>query len=264
MRKSVLSIIFVLILYAGALMIAPAHVQAEEPGTSDAWQFSAALYLWGAGIDGKTQSGSRVSVDFGDIFDNLEMGFMGAFQARKGKWSLLTDVIYLDVSADKTVGASIPVGPVSIDVTTKADLDLTGWVLHFAGTYNLLTKGKSRLDLIGGARYLDLDMDLKVSLEALGPNRSRTLSESGSVWDGIVGVMGNISLSERWYIAYLFDIGTGESDFTWQAKGSIGFRATKWLDLDIVYRHLEWDFKSDMLIDDISFSGPAFGAIFRF
>ena len=72
-------------------MIAPAHVQAEEPGTSDAWQFSAALYLWGAGIDGKTQSGSRVSVDFGDIFDNLEMGFMGAFQARKGKWSLLTE-----------------------------------------------------------------------------------------------------------------------------------------------------------------------------
>jgi hypothetical protein len=245
-------------------MVAPLHSQAEEAGSGDVWQFSAALYLWGADIGGKTRSGSNIEVKFSDIVDNLEMAFMGAFQARKGKWSLLTDVIYLDVSADNTVGATIPVGPGKIDVTTKANLDLTGWVVHLAGTYNLLSKGKSRLDLVGGARYLNLDMDLTASLEALGPNRSRILSESESLWDGIVGVRGNVSLSERWYIPYHIDIGTGESDFTWQATGGIAFRAAKWVDLTILYRHLEWDFKSDMPIDDINFSGPGFGAVFRF
>jgi hypothetical protein len=107
-------------------------------------------------------------------------------------------------------------------------------------------------------------MDLDASLDALGPNRSGSLSESGSVWDGIVGVTGNISLSKRWYIPYYLDVGTGESDFTWQAIGGIGFRAAKWMDLALVYRYLAWNFDPDMVIDDLDFSGPAFGAIFRF
>ena len=264
MGKSNLSKIFVLALYAVALMVMPVHAEAEEAGSSDAWQFSAALYLWAADLEGNTRSGSNIVVEFGDIIDNLEMAFMGGFQARKGKWSFLTDVIYLDVSANETVGATIPIGPFEVDVTTNVNLDMTGWVLHFAGTYNLLSKGKSRLDLVGGVRYLDIDMDLTASLEALGPGRERILSESEGVWDGIVGVMGNFSLSDRWYLPYHFDIGTGESDFTWQATGGIAFRAAKWVDLTLVYRYLAWDFKSDMLIEDINFSGPTFGAIFRF
>jgi len=264
MRKSIVSKIFILGLFAVVLMVKPLHAQTEKQDTKDAWQFSAALYLWGASVGGNTQSGSTIKVDFGDIVDNLEMAFMGAFQARKGKWTVHAGVIYLDISADDTVNATIPIGPGTIDVTTKANLDLTGWVLHFAGAYNLLTKGKSRLDLVGGVRYLGIDMDLMASLEALGPNRSRTLSDSDSVWDGILGVTGNVSLSERWYIPYHFDIGTGESDFTWQASGGIAFRATKWVDLTLFYRHLAWDFKSDMVMDDLYFSGPAFGAIFRF
>jgi hypothetical protein len=264
MGKNTFFKIFVLALCAGALMVTPAHAQFAGPGSTDAWQFSAALYLWGAGVGGETRSGSDIEVEFDDIVDDLEMAFMGTFQARKGKWGLLTDVIYLDLSGDDTVNATVPVGPSQIDVTTRADLNMTGWVLHFAGAYNLLSKGMSSLDLLGGVRYLDIDMDLDASLDALGPGRARTLSESENVWDGIVGVTGNISLSNRWYIPYYVDIGTGESDFTWQAVGGIGFRVAKWVDLALVYRYLSWDFDSDIVIDDLDFSGPAFGAIFRF
>jgi len=264
MGESIISRISALALLACVLMVTPAHAQFAGPASTDAWQFSAALYLWGADVGGETRSGSTIEVDFGDIVDNLEMAFMGTFQVRKGKWSFLTDVIYLDISADNTVNATVPGGAGQIDVTTRADLDLTGWVLQFAGTYNLLTRGMSTLDVLGGLRYLDLDMDLEANLGALGPDKSRALSESDSVWDGIIGVTGNISLSKRWYIPYYLDMGTGESDFTWQAVGGIGFRAAKWVDLALVYRYLAWNFDSDMAIDDLDFSGPAFGAIFRF
>ncbi len=262
MRKGVLFKIFLLALCVGALMLVPVQARAEEPGADDGWQFAASIYLWGMGIDGKTQSDTEVSVDFDDILDNLEMAFLGAFEARKGKWLLLVDTSYLDVGAEKTSNVTIPIGR-GIDVSTGADLDLKGWVLQLAGGYNLLTKGGSNLDLVAGARYLDLQMDLALSSQAIQP-RYRTLSTSNSVWDGIVGVKGNIGLSKRWYLPYYLDIGAGESDFTWQAIGGVGFRAAKWVDVALVYRHLAWNFESDRVIDDISFSGPIIGAIFRF
>jgi hypothetical protein len=256
MRESVLYKIFVLALFVGALIISPVHVRAEEPGENDGWQFAGALYLWGAGIDGKTQSGTQVNVDLDDLFDALEIGFMGAFEARKGKWLLLTDVIYLDLEDDKTANVFVPIGP-GFSVATNINTNLEGWVLQFAGGYNLLAKGKSRLDVVAGARYLDLDMDLTLSLQAIP-----ALGVSESIWDGFVGVKGNIG--KRWYLPYYFDIGTGESDLTWQAVAGVGFRAAKWLDVALVYRHLEWNFDSDLVVDDLSFSGPLLGLIFRF
>ena len=261
MRKSVISKIFVLALCVGALILAPLHARAEEPGVDDGWQFAAGLYLWGVSIDGKTQSDIEVGVDFDDVLDNLKMAYMSAFEARKGKWSLLADVIYLNLEGENNSNVTIP--PTRIVVSTNADMDLKAWVIQFAGGYNLLTKGGSKLDLVAGVRYLDLQMDLALSSQAIQA-RYRTLSASNNVWDGFVGVKGNIGLSKRWYLPYYLDIGTGESDNTWQAIGGIGFRAAKWVDVTLVYRHLAWDFDSDQVIGDLSVSGPIIGAIFRF
>ncbi len=262
MRQSVLFKIFVLALYVGALMLAPVPARAEEPGVNDGWQFAGAIYGWGAGVDGKTRSGTEISVDFKDLFNNLEMAFMGAFEARKGKWSLLTDVIYMELEADSTANVTLPIGP-GVSVTTNTNTNLDSWIIQFAGGYNLLTKGKSNLDLVVGARYISFDLDLALSSQAIQA-RYRTLAASESLWDGFVGVKGNIGLSKRWYLPYYLDIGTGESDLTWQAIGGVGFRAAKWIDVVLVYRHLEWDLESGRVIDDVSFSGPTIGAIFRF
>ena len=126
--------------------------QTESSESQDQWQFAAAIYLWGADISGQTVRGSEVEVGFSDLLDNLEMAFMGSFAARKNKWALLADVVYLDLGADKTVDVSIPVGQIQIPVTTSASLDLQGLVLQFVGGYRLYSEGSSRLDLIGGAR----------------------------------------------------------------------------------------------------------------
>jgi len=241
----------------------PVLAQTESSSSQDQWQFSAAIYLWGADVSGQMVRGSEVEVDFSDLVDNLEMAFMGAFAARKNNWSFLTDVIYLDLGVDNTADLSVPVGPIQVPVTTSTELDLQGLILQFAGGYSLYSEGSSRLDLIGGARYLDLDTDLFLELQSLGPGQSRTLSDSLTAWDGIVGLKGHASLGERWFLPYYVDIGAGQSKLTWQAAAGIGFRAGQVWDLALVYRHLEWDLDSTRLIDDINFSGPTLGVIFR-
>jgi len=243
--------------------VSPVLAQTDSSASQDQWQFSGAIYMWGADMAGQTIGGSEVEVGFSDLVDNLEMAFMGAFVARKNNWSLLTDVIYLDIGVENTTELSIPIGGNLLPVTTTTDLDVKSRVMHFAGGYGLYSEGKSRLDLIGGARYLDLSMDLFLELQSLGPGQSRTISESLTTWDGIVGLKGRTSLGERWYLPYYVDVGAGDSKLTWQASAGIGFQAGRIWDVALVYRHLEWDFDSTRVIDDLNISGPTLGVIFR-
>ena len=255
-----------LLALAAALVVLPggsALAQTGSSGSQDKWQYTGAIYLWGADIGGTTIRGSEVEVGFSDLLDNLEMGFMGAFAARKNNWSFLTDVIYLDLGVDNTTDLSIPIGGNILPVTTRTELDLKGWVVQLLGGYNLYSEGKSTLDLVAGARYLDLDMDLFLELQSLGPGQSRSISESLTAWDGVVGLKGHASLGERWFLPYYLDVGAGQSKLTWQATAGIGFRAGRVVDLALVYRHLEWDLDSTRVIDDINFSGPTLGVIFR-
>jgi hypothetical protein len=245
------------------LGVSPALAQTDSSESQDQWEFAAAIYLWGADISGHTNRGSEVVVGISDLVDNLEMAFMGSFVARKNNWALLTDFVYLDLGVDKTADLSIPAGPIQIPVTTSVSLDLRGLVVHLAAGYSLYSEGASRLEVIGGARYPDLDTDMFLELESLGPGQSRSISDSLSTWDAIVGLNGNASLGERWYMPYYVDVGAGDSKLTWQAAAGIGFRAGRAVDLALVYRHLEWDFESTRLIDDINFSGPTLGVIFR-
>ena len=75
---------------------------------------------------------------------------------------------------------------------------------------------------------------------------------------------GRINLgNSNWFIPYYLDIGAGTTDLTWQ--GLLGIAYTiKWVELKLAYRHLYYDSAEDKLIDDLYFSGPAFGVTFRF
>ena len=66
-----------------------------------------------------------------------------------------------------------------------------------------------------------------------------------------------------WYFSFYGDIGTGESDLTWQAMAQIAYRF-KWFDVSLGYRHLDWDFEDNAALDDLSVSGPYVGIKFTF
>lgn len=87
---------------------------------------------------------------------------------------------------------------------------------------------------------------------------------SGNVRDAILGIRGVLHLSDQWYLRYYADIGTGQSDLTWQLGGGIGYRINDRWNAAALYRHLRWDFELDTALDHLEFSGPMIGAGFRF
>jgi hypothetical protein len=79
----------------------------------------------------------------------------------------------------------------------------------------------------------------------------------------VVGVKGRANLSGDWFLPFYLDVGTGDSDLTWQALAGVGYRFD-WGDVSLTYRYLKWDLGSSSPIDDISFGGPQLTATFRF
>jgi hypothetical protein len=237
--------------------VASGFVQAADSPSTGNWQHSLTLYAWLPSLDGEFKyqldNGGSSTIDASKILDSLNMTFMGAYETRKDKWVFLSDLIYLNLSNDKdreTIGYS------------NVDMKLKGWQLGLYGGYNLYQTSRSSLDLMAGLRYLTIDSEVKLSsdLERLPDLK---LTKDTDVWDGIIGLRGRTDLNENWFIPYYADIGTGDSDLTWQAMTGIGYQAG-WGDMSLVYRRLEWDQDEDKLLQDVSFSGPALAVKFRF
>jgi len=255
MRRKYLVIILIFTIAVGLSAIA----SAEETAQTDQWEFDAAIYLWGASIGGKTGSGSDVDISFDDLLSNLEMAFMGAVGARKGKWSLMLDAIYMDVKGTGSV--TIPVDGL-LDINANGSLELTAWVLTPSVGYNLFQTERIYLDVLAGARYLYLKSDTELDLAPL-PSIKKRDTVSDSIWDGIVGIKGHVNLNKNWYLLYYADIGAGSSNVTWQVFGGVGYRFKR-LDLIAAYRYMDWNFNDDGAFDDLNLSGPFVGVKFRF
>ena len=68
----------------------------------DKWQNEISIYGWYAGIDGVVQPpgghmSSDISFEASDILDNLKMILMAGYEGKKGRWSVIADMVYMDV-----------------------------------------------------------------------------------------------------------------------------------------------------------------------
>ena len=253
---------------------------AFQPGAaaqnSDKWQFGFAINGYFPTISGTSnfpQSGAspNVSVDVDQILDNLEFVFMGTFEARKGRWGGFTDVIYMDVGSDRSGSRDIAIGGIGIPATASADVsyDLKGLIWTIAGEYSLVSNPTTSFDVFAGARLVDLEQDIRWNVTgSIGstplPARSGDSNVSRSNWDGIVGVKGRFRFGaeHRWFAPYYLDIGTGESDFTWQAQAGLGY-TWHWGEVVVGWRYLDYDLGSGRPFSDLSLNGPEVGVVFR-
>jgi hypothetical protein len=162
----------------------------------------------------------------------------------------------MDAGADKST--TVTVGP-GVPITASASLDLTTWIISGGIGYDIVQADRGSLAVFGGARYLNADIDAGITL----PARTVARSQSAELWDGIVGVRGAINLGEHWYIPYHGDIGTGDSDLTWQLFTGIGYRFS-WGNIRLGYRYLKYEQDEDKALQDLELSGPVMGVGFRF
>jgi hypothetical protein len=133
------------VLAACLLALSPANAHAGE--TTDEWQVAGSLYGWFPDIEGDTRLGA-FGVDIGAILDNLEFTFQGAFDARRGRWGVATDVIYLDVRASDANVRSGTVGSTQspVDVRAQAELEMESWIWSAAGDYRALDRSGQTVD----------------------------------------------------------------------------------------------------------------------
>jgi len=94
------------ILAALALFVGPGWATAAVPTTGYDWQYAVSLDFFAPAVEGSTAAGSDSDVSFETLISNLDRTFMGAFEACKGKWSALADLLYLKVGANG--GAQAP------------------------------------------------------------------------------------------------------------------------------------------------------------
>jgi hypothetical protein len=238
-------------------LLATTSVSAQEKSADD-WQFGAQVYLWGATMKIHTPAGDPVTFNFGTILKNLDIAAMTTFDARKNKFSMLTDVIYMNLSTDRKNDGEFNGVPIPIE--GKLTVGMKSWVLNLVGGYNLIDNGKNVFDIAAGARYLDVEVPVTVKLN---DNKAKN-SKGGSGWDGVIGLKGRHYFPDGYYFNYYADVGTGYSKLTWQSAVNFSYDYKKFTGI-VGYRYLKWNFKNDQpALDDLVIHGPYISAKFSF
>lgn len=254
---------------ATAVMFSAAPATAQSSGASrDAWSYEFTPYLWAAGMKGDTQAGSlpktTTDMSFSDVLDVLDFGLMGAFEARKGRWGLFADAMYMKVSDSATV-SRVGAGPFGATLTANANVSMKQTMLAAAVMYRAI-EGRTPLDIIGGLRYNKLDVEATADFTLLGLAASRTRSGDKDWVDPYIGVRIQQPLSDRWTFVGYADVGgfgVG-SDSTYQLAAGFNYAFSQSVSAKVGYRHLKVDYDKGGFLYDMKTDGLYLGVGIRF
>lgn len=229
----------------------------------DDWTILVNGYAWVPDIlvTAKDDSG-RFKITQDQVIDNLDGAIMLYTGARKGKWSIYLDTIYVDLKGDDSTTTTL--GGLTPGTNAEVDIGVRAWLLTFWGGYAVVAEDKHRIEAIVGGRYYWEKLTFKLQV---GPGETK-LDDTFSIWDGVVGIKGASYLNDNWYISYFGDVGTGDSDLTYQLFSSINYEF-KNVTLAAGYRYFEWQFDENddnagELADKQIVKGPFLGFKFVF
>jgi hypothetical protein len=255
---------------------------AQAQSTEDRWSFALTPYLWLPNINGTLKysvppgaaSSPEVRTGPNNYLENLQSVLMISGEARKERWSIMADAIYLDFADQASTVRAVNFGGtvISTSLNSNTNSSLKGSLWTLAGGYAAVQTPRATLDVLGGVRYLGIEASTQWQLTATvaGPGGGQVFPASGGIsqradlWDAIAGVRGRVRLGQgSWSIPYYLDVGTGSSDLTWQGLLGIAY-GFRWGDTVLAYRHLAYDQGGSKLFQDFRFSGTALGVTFRF
>jgi hypothetical protein len=232
-----------------------------EPAPDDSgWTFTAAPYLWGSGINGQVGlfglPAQDVSASFSDILQNLDFGFMGLGEARKGRLSFGTDIVYAKIGAS----VDTPFGILASDIGISSSVFLgTG----YAG-YSLLYSEDANVDLIAGARVWSVN----TTFDFNGGKLDGRSAQDGDTWvDPIIGAKfrANLGTSKFYAAGWGMVGGFGvSSDFMWDVMAGLGYDFNRTFSVFGGYRATGVDYSNDGFVYDVTQHGPLLGGVFNF
>jgi len=245
----------VISLVAAVILMFGSDTVAAQEKSFDEWQYEFQINAWLPTIKPTLPTGETLNWSLSDLLSNLDMMAQLGGGARKGKWSIAVDVLYINLGDKRTISGEIIDHPVELE----ANLDLRALPFSVIAGYQVAESEKNRIDIIGGVRYIYIRVPITLSLG----NLQQTVRAKIEIWDGIVGLQGKTTLNDQWYFDYYGDIGTGQSDITWQIKAGFGYNFNKWTAL-FGYRHLRWDYERGTGLKDLTITGPYIAAKWTF
>lgn len=216
------------------------------------WEYMFAPYIWGAGMDGATSIGpvtSEIDLSFGDILETLDGGFLGHFEASNDPWTILANLVFLDLRQD----LDRPQGSANIEQT----------IFELGGAFST---GED-LEVLFGARLVDID----VQIDLFGPlgNLDARIDGAKTWTDPFIGGRWSPEISDRWSFQGRADIGgfgVG-SELTWNAALLFRYRASEKVDIGLGYRIMDIDYEDDdgrRFAYDAQLPGALLGVGFKF
>ncbi len=237
----------------GSLLCRPviAQEQPEQPSTQtqtagkqnagnqadEAWHFAVTPYLWFAGAHGTVGAFGRtagVHVSASDLLSHLDVGLLGAAEARRKRFLLNGDLLWLRLSDSKAL---------PFPRLAAVSANFTGGLLIWTSKlgYRVIDHEKLKVDANAGVRYWHLGEKLNFSPSLLG----LSFSTSQSWADPLVGGRVQVLLSPKASITALGDVGGwgAGSKQDYQVAGILGYRLNPRYALQGGYRYLFIDYR---------------------
>lgn len=226
--------------------VALAFGLAAAASAQDRWTVELTPYLWAAGLDGNTAAdgtGSEIDTDY-ELFslDNLDFALGTALDARKGRWGMLYDAMYVEFSDE-------------FARSPAREVEVSGGFVETIGS--LAAENGRPLDLLFGLRYVALKSTVDVAPLARATAREGWL-------DPVVGIRFNHAFNERWSVALRGDLGgfsisSDSSELATNLSAMFRFRFGGRMTLHGGYRVLQMDFDGDDLVLDATLQGYVVG-----
>jgi hypothetical protein len=234
---------------------------AEEPGgaQADRWSFTIAPYVYMTGLKGDVATlpplpSGKVDASFGDIIKNVDLGFMGAGELRKGRFGILTDVFWTRVTGD----FATPRGLLFNGGTLQSDTVMATVSVAF----RIAQVERGWLDVVGGVRgnYIGTDLTLNAGLLP-----QQNVSNSTGWVDGLGGLRGRINIWKGLFANAITVAGGGGANVVVDLLGGVGYAFTEHISVYGGYRYVKVDYQNKSgFVWDVEYKGPVFGAAFTF
>jgi opacity protein-like surface antigen len=235
----------------GALAVGPSATAQENT-----WRYGASIYLFGAETRTSTDTPfGKVDAElsFSDVLDNLDVAFMGTFEASNGLWSFIGDYMYTDIGFSE----SSP-GP----VLSRAEASVETQIFSGYATYRVHETPTARIDLGAGIRWYSTDTEITLTG---GAGNGLTFGPDDSVFYGLIAARAGVDFSERWSGTAFVDYGGFDSDEeTWQVLLTMSYAINDAWSLRGGYRYISVENVNDGNSYTFEQSGPIFGATYRF
>lgn len=232
-------------LAACCLALSPVAVGAQE-----AWSFRITPYLWLPTLNTETAVGEQDKAESSvSVLEVLDFAALVAGEARKGRYTILGEFNYLDLSQDSS-------GPGGL---VRAETGLDGVLASIMGGYAFAYDDRLRVEGLAGARLWSLNAS--VDFDAL-PEAS-----TSETWvDPVVGLRASYAVTDAISVQGLADIGgfgVG-SEFQWELLARVGYAVSDRWTLAAGWRHLEVDVDRGRLDLEMSLTGPFLAVDFTF